>query len=72
VTTLVCCFDNHKDQFVAAVTTSQRALLSTVKDEAIGILRVMEETCARDFIHVQFKSDFQLLKTNKFDCSYSC
>jgi hypothetical protein len=50
VTTLVCCFDNHIDQFVVAVTTSQRALLSTVKDEAIAILRAMEEACARDFV----------------------
>jgi ribonuclease HI len=67
VTTLVCCFDNHKDQFVAAVTTSQRALLSTMKDESIAILHAMEEACARDFVHVQFKSDSQLLKTTKFD-----
>ncbi|MCI36347.1 hypothetical protein A2U01_0057570 [Trifolium medium] len=53
--------ETRRCQFVAAVTTWQQALLSTVAGEAIDQLRAMEEACARGFVHVQFESDSLLV-----------
>ncbi|MCI26359.1 polynucleotidyl transferase Ribonuclease H fold, partial [Trifolium medium] len=44
VTTSACCFCNHDGQFVAAVTTWQKTLLSQVEGEVVALFCAMEET----------------------------
>jgi ribonuclease HI len=46
---------------VAAVTTWQETLLSTVEGEATALLRAMEKARDRGFVHVQFESNSQFL-----------